>query len=216
MTRARSLSPRRGNSPGGEPSTLLMLSGGFDSAWALWKLVEAGEVVRTHHVRLENAAKRADAEDRSVRRIYGWMRDEGFGHLIYPTRSIVNFGNLPYIPRDHHTWGYVAGVLLADPNEASITKVVRTIHKDSLADGPESSFMERVNDAWRRPIEFIADREFEFTFPMIHMTKAEVLLDMPESLRSLCWGCRNPSWGNPCGECVTCVQVNAALGGIRV
>lgn len=189
-----------------------MLSGGLDSVWALWRhLEDTNERIRTHHVHLVNRENRHLAEAQAVHSVLAYMSARGWRDRIVHSESTTKWGNLRHIPRDHHTWGYWAGVILSDPKNQGITRVIRTFHVDSVEGGPDSPMRARADDAWRRPIEFISERPIELVHPMIHMTKAQVIADLPADLRELCWWCRRPNGGRPCGSCHTCRQVNAAL-----
>lgn len=197
--------------------TLLMLSGGIDSVYALYThLTTTDAPIRTHHVHLRNWEGRDRAEAAAVQRVLGWARRNGYGDRITHTQSTTDFGDIRYLVRDHHTWGFWAGVILANPVNAGITKVIRTFHADSVREGVDSPARKRADDAWQRPIEFIAQRPIELVHPMIHMTKAEVVRALPAELRALCWWCRRPRRGQqPCHECHTCRQVDAALAEIQ-
>lgn len=197
----------------GGPDTLLLLSGGVDSVWALWKhLTTTSEPIRTHHVHLINWEGRTRFEAHAVKKVLAWARKNGFGNRIIHSESTTDVGNLKWIPRDHHTWGFWAGFILADPSNAGITKVIRTFHIDSVEGGVDSPTRHRADEAWRRPIEFMARRPVELVWPMIGLTKADVVRDLPAELLELCWWCRRPRAGRPCHACHTCRQVDAALG----
>lgn len=199
---------------GGQPTTLLLLSGGLDSVLALWLHVERGEPIRTHHVRLSNWEGRQPAEAAAVGRVLDWMRSHGYGHLIHHSESAFDYGDLRYVVRDHNIWGLVAGIVLADPKRAgSITKVVRTFHRDSVVGGAASSHGRRAAEAWDQPIQRLARNPITYTFPLAEMTKADIVRALPSDLLALCWWCRRPRAGQPCHQCHTCRQVDAALAG---
>lgn len=189
-----------------------MLSGGIDSVWALHNhLTTTNAPIRTHHVHLHNHERRAEAEAAAVQRVLNWVRERGWAHRVIHTSSTTDYGTLRWIPRDHHTWGYWAGVILADPRNASITRVLRTYHLDSAPGGADSPTRVRADEAYRRPIEFITNRPMELVHTMLHMTKADVIRSLPREVLALCWWCRRPRAGRECHECHTCKQVNAVL-----
>lgn len=192
----------------------MLLSGGLDSVWALWKhLTTTDEPIRTHHVHLVNSEHRHEAEAQAMHRVLHWMHAHGYGTRIQHTESTLNFGNLRWHPRDHHAWGYWAGSILADPKNRHLTKVIRTFHMDSVTDGIDGPTRQRADAAWLTPIQFISGRtDIELEHVMLHMTKADVIRDLPPDLRALCWWCRRPRAGRPCHECHTCHQVDAVIG----
>lgn len=195
----------------GTPEHLLMLSGGLDSAWCLRHLVESGLPVRTHHVTLRDWEGRASVEDRAVTNVLRWAKDNGHGHLITHSRSTVDFGDLRWIPKNFHLWAYWAGVIMANPANAAITKVVLPRHSDAFT-SPAGA--KKSDTAYKTHIKAICGRTPELVFPMVHLTKAEVVRDLPADLREACWWCRRPRNGKPCHNCMTCRQVDPALEGV--
>lgn len=206
--------PHSATGGGQPPDTLLLLSGGLDSVLALWLHVKAGRAIRTHHVRLSNWEGRQAAEAAAVGRVLDWMRANGYGRLIHHTESKFDYGDLRYIVRDHNIWGLVAGIVLADPKRAgNVTKVIRTFHRDSVVGGAASSHGQRAAEAWDQPIQRLARNPITYVYPLADMTKAEIVRALPDDLLALCWWCRRPRSGQPCHDCHTCRQVDAALAG---
>ncbi|AER47556.1 QueC-like queuosine biosynthesis [Mycobacterium phage DS6A] len=192
--------------------TLLMLSGGIDSVFCLWRRVQAGLPTRTHHVVLRDREGRHRVEAEAVRDVLGWLRDRGGADLIEHTESRVHFGDVRWIPQNYHLWAYWAGVLLAAPANRGITRVVIPRHADAFAgqapDGPRG---QRSDAAYLGHIELIAGRRPVLEYPIIGMTKADEIAAMPAELLRLCWWCRRPDpGGRPCRRCYTCRQVDAA------
>ena len=195
-------------SSAGKPEHLLMLSGGLDSAWCLKHLVESGLPVRTHHVTLRDWEGRAHVEGQAVGRVLDWARRNGYGHLITHSTSAVDFGDVMWIPQNFHLWAYWAGTLMAAPANKAIDKVVLPRHSDAFT---TPAGAKRSDAAYRAHIKAISGRTPKLVYPMAHLTKAEVVRDLPADLRSACWWCRRPRNGQPCHECMTCKQVDPAL-----
>lgn len=198
-----------------QPDALLLLSGGIDSVQALHARCAAGERTRTHFVHLRNWEGRAAAEARAVRSALAWL-DKRYPGLVTHTSSSVDYGDLRYIVRDHNWWGLWAGVILANPRNERITKVIRTFHRDSVVGGLDSPAGRAAERGWREPIERLTarrSRPVELVYPQLGMTKAEIIAALPADLLALCWYCRRPRGGRPCHQCHTCEQVDAALAG---
>lgn len=193
------------------PDTLLMLSGGIDSAWCLWQRVRAGLPTRTHHVVLSDHEGRASVESAATRRVLAWLRTRGGADLITHTESRVDFGTVRWIPQNYYLWAYWSGVLMAAPSGRDLERIVLPRHSDAFAGGPDSAGARRSDDAYRTTVELIAGRAPVLEYPMLHLTKAEVVRDMPADLLARTWHCRRPARGRPCHECPTCRQVDAAL-----
>ncbi|BBY78864.1 hypothetical protein H7I53_17920 [Mycolicibacterium pulveris] len=196
------------------PDTLLLLSGGIDSAYCLWQRVKAGLVTRTHHVSLADHEGRQAVEDRAAQRILAWMRSNGGDGLIEHSTSAMDFRTM-WIPKNFHAWAYWAGVIMASPSGRSITTVILPRHADAFRGGVNSPGARASDAAYRGHIKLLCGREPKLSLPMVHLTKAQVVAEMPESLLRLCWYCRRPRGGQPCHKCMTCRQVDPALAARR-
>lgn len=190
------------------PEHYLGLSGGIDSAWCAHHYLSQGIPLWLHHVRLADWEGRQDVEDEAVKAILRWINRKGWMHLVTYTRSEVDFGTLRWIPKNFHLWAYFAGAVMASPKGRSIRSVVIPRHSDAFTSeaGAQAS-----NEAYLTHIKTIAKREPVLEFPMVHMTKAQVVQDIPADLLALTWWCRTPKAGKPCHQCMTCKQVDPAL-----
>lgn len=198
------------------PPALLMYSGGLDSVQALYARCVVGLPTRTHHVRLKNWNGRSVFEQKAVTDTLAWLRRRFPKVSIEHTTSTFDYGDLRYIVKDHNVWGLMAGIILADPKNDHITRVVRTFHRDSVVGGLESPAGRPAEHAWRTPIDHLTGRRaepVEFLYPQLGMSKADIVAALPPDLMRLCWYCRIPKHGRPCHECHTCRQVDAALRG---
>lgn len=191
--------------------TLLLLSGGIDSAWCLWQRVQAGLPTRTHHVVLKDHEGRARVESAATKRVLSWIHSNGGSNLIHHTESTVDFGTVRWIPKNFYLWAYWAGVIMAAPSGRDITTVVLPRHSDAFPGGPTSPGALKSDEAYTTTIQLITGRAPQLEFPMAHLTKAEVIQSMPEGLLAACWWCRRPQNGKPCHQCQTCRQVDPAL-----
>lgn len=194
-----------------KPDTLLLYSGGIDSVQALYARAKAGVPTRVHHVRLANWEGRLGLELAAVRATLAWIEKRYPGMVEY-TSSGFDYGDLKYVVRDHNIWGLMAGIILANPKNAHITKVIRTFHRDSVKGGLESAHGRAAEAAWSSMIERMG-RETEFVYPQLDMTKSDIMGALPADLLALTWYCRKPRAGKPCHECHTCKQVDAVIAG---
>lgn len=196
--------------------TLLLLSGGLDSAWCLRQRVLAGLPTRTHHVILRDHEGRASVESAATKRVLNWMYSNGGSSLIQHTESTVDFGTVRWIPKNFYLWAYWAGTIMAAPTGQDITKVILPRHSDAFTGGPASPGALKSDQAYTTIIELMAQRAPQLLFPMSHLTKAEVIADMPDDLLQACWWCRRPKYGKPCHKCQTCQQVDPVITGRQV
>ncbi len=191
--------------------TLLMFSGGLDSTWCLWQRCKEGLPTRVHHVVLKDREGRQNEEVKATTDIMSYMRKQGWDHLITYSESKVDFGSL-FVPYNYYLWAYWSGAIFA--GDKRLKNVVIPRHSDAFEDGPDGPYAQASNSAYRTIIKEIAKREPNLLFPMIHLTKAEIVADLPEDLRSLAWYCRRPKAGTPCNQCRTCRMVNPALASV--
>src|SRR5690554_3535253 len=193
------------------PDTLLLLSGGIDSAYCMWWALSQGRALHVHHVHLRNWEGRLEHEVKATKRILGWMRQQGLTNFRY-TESAFDYGTIRYVVRDHNIWALMTGIILADPRNRGITRVIRTDHYDSDAGGPDSPAMRRAHRRYRNISFEVCERGVIWEHPIQHMKKAEVVWAMPPGLLELCWWCRRPTVsGEPCHRCYTCRLVDRAL-----
>lgn len=194
------------------PDTLLLLSGGIDSAFCMWRALSEGRSLHVHHVHLTNHEGRVQYEAQAVERILKWMRGRGLTRFRC-TESSFDYGSTRYVVKDHNIWALWIGILLADPRNRGIRRVIRPDHWDSLPGGPDCAGMRRAHRRYERISWEVCERDdIEWEHPIQHMRKAEVVQAMPPDLLELCWYCRRPTpGGRPCHRCYTCSLVDAAL-----
>src|SRR5690606_19248906 len=90
-----------------------------------------------------------------------------------------DYGSIRKVARDHNVWGLVAALVLTDKRD--IRHVVRTFHRDSVVGGINSPEGQKAELAWRQTIDrLLPEREVEFLYPQINMTKAEIIAALPE------------------------------------
>lgn len=189
----------------------MLLSGGIDSSFCLWQRAVAGLETRTHHVYLNDHEGRLDVEARACRQVLEYIK--GIGGRVHHTESHVDFGRM-WIPKNHHLWAYWAGVILASPSGKQIDEVVIPRHFDGVRGGPDGPVAKNIDRCFLGHIELLARRRPRLVYPMVHMTKADVIRAMPRELLELCWWCRRPQNGKPCHKCATCKLVDPALEGL--
>jgi 7-cyano-7-deazaguanine synthase in queuosine biosynthesis len=57
----------------------------------------------------------------------------------------------------------------------------------------------------------VARRQPKILYPLIDMTKRDIIKEIPIELLRLCWWCRRPRDGAECHRCHTCRQVDPVL-----
>lgn len=191
-------------------ATLIMLSGGADSAAALIKLLkESDGQVYAHHIIISDSesATRHKAENIASDRLVKYCR-EHYRDLVY-TKSLWDFP-LPYFGWNLTLCAFVGARVLRSFPAARITR-----YAVGVIDEPHTLGMwkERVDEAtatfYAGLITARLDYQPEIIWPVAHMTKREVLDFLPPEVAGMVSFCRNPVelWGNrfrPCGTCIAC------------
>ena len=192
----------RGNP--GRPVTLVMLSGGIDSAYALWEtLAHTDHQVVAHHVHFANQEARALPEARACREIVSWL-SEHVRRFDYRETGIEH-RDMAYFGYDMISVGFEAGI---------------AAHSARLRHNRAVDFW-RIGDCldepgwparWPHVLACCAAASYPHPPPAYAdhpvIAKAEQVARMPRALALLTWGCRRPVWRDDvpfaCGRCHTC------------
>jgi hypothetical protein len=190
--------------------TLLMLSGGADSAATLVKLLaESDEPVFAHHIvnRDVESATRHLAEDAACEAIVRHCR-QAYRPFTY-TKSWWHFP-LPYFGWNLTLCAFVGARVLRSFPEAGIRRLAL-----GIIDEPHTLGMweERVREFTETFYAGLVTARLpykpEIVLPVAHMTKRQALDFLPAPLTEVVSYCRDPAllWGNrfrPCGRCNAC------------
>ena len=209
-------------------SVLINLSGGLDSLYILLNtLSTTSEKIVLHHCKIANLEGRRDVEYVSVLSILDEL------NLQYPERIKyieTSFDCLKtgYVIRDIEIIAFMNGIILRNPSYKDITKILVSANAhDESNDPTEVSIVRR-----REILDIIGPNKNEsrlLDFPMLHMTKKEIIDSIPDTFLEKSWYCRKPIgyskegkivspieesvdyWIN-CRMCKTCNHVLEAVG----
>jgi 7-cyano-7-deazaguanine synthase in queuosine biosynthesis len=197
-------------------TTLLCLSGGLDSALCAYKALSAGQRLHLHHIHLSNREGRQAVEAQATADILSWFRDNGLTDFTY-TESSVHYGTIRFLVQDVNIWSYFIGAILADPRHRHMRSVIIPRNLDSFRYNDDSTPAQRrraearANERREQIVKAVAGRLPKWLYPIGNYTKLDVIRELPEGLRELCWWCRRPVGNAPCHRCHTCQQVDDAL-----
>lgn len=199
-------------------TTLVMLSGGMDSAAALLKLLaETAQELRVHHVRMANREGRADAEQAAVERIVSWLRARYRPFQF--SASGIEFSALRAIPIDYLAVAYVACQVAID-----------TPGCDRIALGTLARDTDETNRSSRQRQVFgvmyecyrarrLGEPTVEWIYPVHGLDKRQVAAMLPRELLDLTWSCRTPiataDGPRTCGACKACLARAAGADASR-
>lgn len=186
----------------GNPSILVMLSGGLDSTAALWKLVnETNENILVHHMNLVNPENRFKIEQIASLRISKYMcriRDIKYSESTHQYGCYNN--NMMY---DNDIATFMAGTIcLSNPS-------IKNIAMGLTASDNSPDVSGRAERAKKILSAFTDAQKI---YPVKHMTKFQIYNMLPYELRNITWSCRTPIYKDDiaieCGKCKTCIELN--------
>lgn len=194
---------------------LIMLSGGLDSAYVLYKtLKETSDNVWAHHIILKNLVEvRWEEELESTKKIVEYCQkirkfeysesEWGFNFKRYLGWDIdlVVFTAAQIIPNIYH-YGKVTLVTGRVKEDDQVNASVnQTIHTQALWEAVIKKHEKYV--------------EKEISKPIRHLYKKDIIKDIPKELFDMVWYCRRSDEGKPCGRCRSCRDIQKALDEIN-
>lgn len=191
-------------------ATLLMLSGGADSAAALIKLLtEDQDPVFCHHIIIADSESRTryKAEDIACEKIVKYCR-EHYRDFTY-TKSAWDFP-LRYFGWNLTLCAFVGARVLRSFPEAKIDRfAVGVIDEPHTLGMWEERVQELEATFYGGLITARLPYRPEITWPVSRMSKTDILNYLPPALVDIASFCRNPSETTknnfrPCGKCISC------------
>jgi 7-cyano-7-deazaguanine synthase in queuosine biosynthesis len=190
---------------GVRPGTRLLhnLSGGLDSNYQAWRLLDAGYPLVMHHCEYRTRQGRWPHENEACARLLDWLTERGLTDFEYVT-STFDRGTAVRYPKhnDIAVLMPITGWVMRNPKYQDIRHVVTGHHRNSPSpDRPESRQVRQIAHT-------LAGRTWKWLAPVGRHTKDAIVRDMPTDLVDLSWWCRRPRDGKPCRDrCPTCRRV---------
>lgn len=192
-----------------DPDTLLLLSGGLDSTYVLWERVQKGQLTHAHHIHLRDRGNRRDAEARAVDGVLRWLNQYcGGRNLIHYTESHVDHGTIGWNPLAVYQIAYWAAVIATQGSlfGSGYSSVIVPLCAD---DHPAA--VREFERVFQGTMQLQTGRDLPLEWPIIDMTKRDLIAGLPADLLALVSWCSKPSDGRPCGWCDSCKTMAAAL-----
>lgn len=182
---------------------LVNLSGGVDSVYAAWRLLERGHRLLLHHCVMRNEEGRAEVEKAAVDQVLVWLRSNRKYRFDY-IESGYDHGSLGRVMFDVEVIGFLTGVILRDPARHRInTVVVSSNAGDVSVTKPQTSRVVRRQEI----AEMVAARKLRWWVPFAEVTKQQMVAALPDELRGMVWSCRKPREGGTCKVCRPCREI---------
>lgn len=191
---------------------LIMLSGGLDSTYLLYRaLKETNDKVWAHHIILKNLSEnRWEAELKATKKIVEYCKNiRGFGY----SESEWGFYFKKYIAWDADVVAFVASQIVPNislRNEKVVLNTGRVQEDDKIATSiRQMEYSQAIWEASTKKYEKLVEKEI--AKPIKHLSKKDLMKDMPQELIDMVWYCRHDyNNGVPCGQCKSCRDMQKA------
>lgn len=184
-------------------STLLNLSGGFDSVYSLYKYAMENKHLIIHHCNLHTHEGRGDIERVAVHNIMNYIMKQFPNFKYIYVETDFDYGDNHSIFKDKDVIGFMTATLLNN-RRYNINKVIISSNKEDI--GRPDYYIASENRR-KHIIEYCSNRKPDYLYPIEHLTKQEIIEELPKELCELVWYCRKPIVDKICGICKTCKSV---------
>lgn len=207
-------------------TSIVNLSGGVDSTFLLLKYLSEQKNVVVHHCNMINGEGRYLAEKSATSKVITWLKDNGLSTFEY-YESGFDYGNLPYILKDIEVIAVFTSAILRAPSFHHIEEIAVSANATDESNNPHDiSVINRQSILNTLKPPFV---EAKLTFPIIHISKEDMVRSLPVDLLQLTWFCRKPTYYNAdnekvhyrdedsavyaetCKRCIPCVKIFPVL-----
>lgn len=209
---------------------LVMLSGGADSVYMLYKLLkETRHDIWAHHILIEHKPNRLQEEEIATAETVAWLtknvRRFSFtkNQFTYPMELrvypsdvfLVGFVGASMAVSFTLEYGTVFSKIAVGLNATDLEKEESIIRSDGLRKIMTQMFEQQIRNLKHvgLPNEYrskltLLETTPELWYPIVNESKTEIINSLPKELVELCWSCQKPrSFMEPCGYCLTCVEL---------
>lgn len=182
-------------------STLIHFSGGIDSTYVLWKwlLENPNDYCVVNHINFNYHSGedgRSIKQLESVDKILKWLDNQGLNNYYY-LQNDFDYGNFTSYIYDVEVCGFFTGLILRSDRWENVTDILLPIYDNKTG-----------REERRRKIgEILSKKSLNYIYPLSGLSKKQVMQELPQELLDMCWYCREPNDGNPCGVCHACESV---------
>lgn len=181
---------------------LVPWSGGLDSTFLVWRLLQDKKNVRDVYINLRNNSVKAVAEIAARRKLREVLATfSGNGNLIesYEPQIDVDYGQL-FVMKQNCIW-----LLMLAYSCCENTKSVQMAY---VMNDCSLSYMDEMQRLWASIGAFSDKALPPLEFPIIKWNKKIIKSTLPPQLLEHIWYCENPFEGKPCTKCDTCNRFN--------
>jgi len=203
---------------------VVMLSGGLDSTYTVYKLLKETDpsvIIHIHHCEQKKGGINNDqwkVENIRIPKIIEWFRNEFPNRQIQFTSSKFEYHN-PYWNGWDLTHFTIFSVDIARAiyikDAGARIKICLGIEKTINPDELLEWRMKELDGVFRLMTKRM-DNKPEFIYPIIDITKQDILKDIPHDLLNLTWSCRSPQQVGDdfikCGICPSCREIAIIQG----
>lgn len=186
------------------PTILINLSGGLDSTYTAYTLLKENpdKQFLFFHLILINQEKRHEAEIKAVQNVLKYFKENGLNNFEY-IESTFDYGDLSRVTiKDIQIVAMFNAIILKSPKWSKIDEIPLCWHKGEVNLAGEKG--QRVLTMFKT---LEVERPIKLTFPIEHLTRRQMIDNMPKELLNFVTSCRNKDKdNNTCGTCSACEQ----------
>ncbi len=185
--------------------TLVMLSGGIDSVWTLYRLLkDTDDEIFAHHIHFVNEEGRHEAEAAAARAVAGWLRKHV--RAFHYSETGIDHRNMRWFGFDIMGVGFEAGICARSLLLARKRPMDRWTIGTCAEEGHDAERFVHVEAVMAANCYPDPAPPF-FLLPPV--PKAQEVAELGPDLAALCWTCRRPKRKPEggfaeCGKCKTC------------
>lgn len=184
--------------------SLIFLSGGLDSTFVCWKLLKENKDKRylIVHCNMQNFCNREKFEREATKSILDNLKNDGLNNFDF-LECGFDYGTLKNIVKDIELWGFLQATIFRNEKDYTIKNIVICKSAD---DANLAGYEERSKRRYNL-IEAMLGYVPEFKYPIEHLTRKEMIDELPENYLNEISFCRKPGvHGKACNKCATCKE----------
>ena len=179
---------------------LVAWSGGLDSTYLIFHLLQQGHSVEAVYVELKNNEYKVKCELKAIEKITELLteicisRKWDFRYKGIATKiDAVYCTNLSF--KQYPMW--LLGLLSAVQDYTDYVAIGYVMNDDAI------SYLCDFKNIWDS-YKPIVHKHVDLVFPLSKHKKIEMYYDIPYNIRELLWVCEQPAVDKPCGDCDPC------------
>jgi 7-cyano-7-deazaguanine synthase in queuosine biosynthesis len=179
---------------------LVLLSGGLDSTYLLWKLLQDGPV-EVIYIDGQQPDNKIQMETFAVRKVIEWCNENSPFSVVRYTKVTCHTTHLSHDHKFGQPIAWMLGAVSFATGKDHSYVAMSYVAGDQIA-----CHIPDMEAAWKLLSSIVSHYPVELRIPLKFTTKDKIWDEMPKALRKLTWTCETPTDDfEQCGRCVACL-----------